>query len=124
MSTFNTQKTSWLETKSFIAAISIAFASVTLTHTALANSASTNANLAKTSEATYNYLPIEVVQKNIQDTLLAHQIDASGLEIQVDDKGVVNASGHVASKEEADNIVKMIQANEGVYAVFGRFVHP
>lgn len=76
------------------------------------------------SEPIYHYQPAEVVKANIETALNNQQIDASQLDIQVDDKGVVSASGEVASRAEGDNITKIIQGTESVYAVFGKFVYP
>lgn len=76
------------------------------------------------SEPIYHYQPAEVVKANIESALNNHQIDTTQLDIQVDEKGIVNASGEVASRDEADNITKIIQGTESVYAVFGKFVYP
>lgn len=87
--------------------------------------ANTGANAAvNASEPIYHYRPAEVVKANIEAALNSQQIDTTQLEIQVDEKGVVNASGEVASRADADNITKIIQGTESVYAVFGKFVYP
>lgn len=87
--------------------------------------ANTGANTAlNASEPIYHYQPAEVVKANIEAALNSQQIDTTQLEIQVDEKGVVNASGEVASRADADNITKIIQGTESVYAVFGKFVYP
>ena len=79
---------------------------------------------ANNSEPTYQYLPPDVLKANIETSLNSHQIDTTQLDIQVDDKGIVNASGDVTSKEQAENITKIIQDTQSVYAVFGKFVYP
>ncbi len=79
---------------------------------------------ATQSEPMYQYLPADVVKQNIEATLSQHQIDASRLDIQIDDRGIVNASGNVESKEQADSITKIIQDSQAVYAVFGKFIYP
>lgn len=79
---------------------------------------------ANSSEPTYQYLPPDVLKANIETSLNTHQIDTTQLDIQVDDKGIVNASGDVASKEQAENITKIIRDTQSVYAVFGKFVYP
>lgn len=84
----------------------------------------TGAAFASQNEPMYQYLPAGVLKQNIEATLNQHQIDASQLDIQIDDQGIVNASGHVASKQEADNITKIIQNSQAVYAVFGKFIYP
>jgi osmotically-inducible protein OsmY len=76
------------------------------------------------SEPIYNYLPAEELKVNVESALSANQIDVSNLDIQVDEKGVVNASGNVESKQQADNITKIIKDTQSVYMVFGRFVYP
>jgi hypothetical protein len=79
---------------------------------------------ANQSEPMYQYLPAEVVKQNIETTLSQHQIDASNLDIQIDSQGIVNASGNVGSKQEAENITKIIQDSQAVYGVFGKFIYP
>jgi osmotically-inducible protein OsmY len=79
---------------------------------------------ANQSEPIYQYLPAEELKQNIEAALSQQQIDPSHLDIQIDDKGVVNASGSVESKEQADNITKIIQGTPSVYAVFAKFLHP
>ncbi len=71
------------------------------------------------ADLAYKYLPVEQVESNIKQSLCAHEISADGLNIVSDDKGIVNISGTVASKDQADMVVKIAQANEGVYAVLG-----
>lgn len=83
-----------------------------------------SAAFATQSEPMYQYLPADVVKQNIEATLSQHQIDASQLELQIDEQGIVNASGNVESKEQADNITKIIQNSQAVYAVFGKFIYP
>lgn len=83
-----------------------------------------SAAFANQSEPMYQYLPADVVKQNIEATLNQHQIDATHLDIQIDDQGIVNASGNVESKEQADNITKIIQESQAVYAVFGKFIYP
>jgi osmotically-inducible protein OsmY len=68
----------------------------------------------------YQYLPVEQVESNIKASLSAHEINTDALNISSDDQGVVNISGNVASKEQADLIVKIAQTNTGVYAVLGQ----
>ena len=79
---------------------------------------------ANAAEPTYQYLPPDVLKANIETSLNTHQIDTTKLDIQVDDKGIVNASGDVESKAQAESITKIIQDTQSVYAVFGKFVYP
>ena len=76
------------------------------------------------SDPMYQYLPADVLKQNIEATLSQHQIDASQLDIQTNDQGIVNVSGNVESKAQADNITNIIQNSQAVYAVFGKFIYP
>jgi len=84
----------------------------------------TSGAFANLNEPIYQYLPAGVLKQNIQATLSQHQIDVSQLDIQIDEQGIVNASGNVESKQQADNITKIIQDSQAVYAVFGKFIYP
>ncbi len=110
-------------TKSFTASktLLVALGLVVSTFAFANNAANKNVNA---SEPIYDYQPAEVVKANIEAALSNQQIDTTQLDIQVDEKGIVNASGEVASRDEADNITKIIQNTESVYAVFGKFVYP
>jgi osmotically-inducible protein OsmY len=86
--------------------------------------AATSAVFANQSEPIYNYVPADVLKQKVELALSEQQIDTSNLVMQFDEKGVVNASGNVESKSQADNITQIIKETESVYMVFGKFVYP
>ncbi len=97
--------------KSLLAGLALVFAS-----TAFANT--------DVDGVTYDYIPADALKSSIQDSLSAQQIDYSNLEIDVDDKGTVNVSGNVTSKEAANAITKVIKEKQGVYMLFSRLNYP
>ncbi len=73
---------------------------------------------------TYNYMPADALKSSIQSSLSAQQVDLSGLEIDVDDKGTFNVSGDVDSKQSADTITKVIKEKQGVYMLYSKLNYP
>ncbi|OYY49786.1 MAG: hypothetical protein B7X95_09990 [Methylophilaceae bacterium 17-44-8] len=86
--------------------------------------AAVNVVFANQSEPMYNYVSPDVLKQKVELALSEHQVDASQLDIQFDEKGMVNASGKVDSKQQADNITQIIKNTESVYMVYGRFIYP
>ena len=73
---------------------------------------------------TYDYIPADTLKASIQQSLSAQQIDYSNLEIDVDDKGTVNVSGDVPSKQAANAITKVIKEKQGVYMLYSKLNYP
>lgn len=74
----------------------------------------------------YQFLPADTVVSHVKDSLQTHGVDLSTLQISADNQGVVNVSGNVASKLEAENISRWAMHSAGVYGVLGelRYVTP
>ena len=79
------------------------------------------ADAVNRSEAMYNFLPSETVVQNVKNNLQTHGIDSSALRVDSDAKGVVQLSGLVGSKEDAEMATKIAQQSEGVYAVLAEW---
>ncbi len=67
----------------------------------------------------YNFLPNDVVEQNVKTNLQNHGIDTSALQVNSDAKGVVQLSGLVASKQDAEVATQIAKESDGVYAVLG-----
>lgn len=68
-------------------------------------------------EPLYNFLPTATVIENVKANLQNHGIDSSNIQVNADAKGIVELSGQVGSKQEADTVAKVVKQSEGVYAV-------
>lgn len=108
-------------TKSLLAGLILAFASSAFTSSVFANTDFTSTN---TDSVTYNYVPADALKSSIENNLRAQQVDLSGLEIDVNDKGIVNVIGDVDSKQAADTITHVIKEKQGVYALYSELSYP
>lgn len=77
------------------------------------------ADTRTSSEPMYNFLPSDTVEQNVKTSLQSHGIDTSSLQINSDAKGVVQLSGLVASKQDAEVATQIAKESDGVYAVLG-----
>lgn len=100
-----------LSVKSLFAGLALVFASTAFANTDI-------------DDVTYDYMPADALKASIQESLSAQQIDYSNLEIDVDDKGTVNVSGDVTSKEAAKAITKAIKEKQGVYMLYSKLNYP
>jgi hypothetical protein len=83
--------------------------------------ASANVSAAELSrgEPMYNFLPGDTVVQNVKTSLQNNGIDASSLTVDADAKGVVQLSGLVGSKQDAEAAASAAKQADGVYAVLG-----
>ena len=82
---------------------------------------SANVNAVPSAEPMYNFLPSETVVENVKTSLQNHGIDTSALQVDSDAKGVVQLSGLVASKQDAEVATQIAKQSDGVYAVLGQW---
>lgn len=75
--------------------------------------------MAKGEAAMYNFLPSDTVVTNVKNSLQNQGIDVSAIQVDADAQGVVQLSGEVASKQEAETLTKLAKQADGVYAVLG-----
>lgn len=85
-----------------------------------------SAHAASRSEPMYNFLPSDTVIENVKTSLQNHGLDTSSLQVEADAKGVVQLTGQVGSKQDAERATEIAKEAEGVYAVLGqwRYVAP
>ncbi|HSH86184.1 MAG TPA: BON domain-containing protein [Methylophilus sp.] len=69
----------------------------------------------------YNFLPSDTVVQNVKNNLQTHGIDTSTLQVDSDAKGVVQLSGLVGSKQDAEVATQIAKESDGVYAVLGQW---
>jgi hypothetical protein len=86
-----------------------------------ASATATAADVVNRNEAMYKFLPSDTVVQNVKTNLQSHGIDVSTLRVDSDAKGVVQLSGLVGSKQDAEMATKIAQQSEGVYAVLGEW---
>lgn len=67
----------------------------------------------------YHFLPANVVAQQVKNNLHQHGVDVTQLRVSADNQGVVQVSGTVASKLEAENITRWAMHTQGVYGVLG-----
>lgn len=79
------------------------------------------AEVANRNEAMYKFLPSDTVVQNVKSSLQSHGIDTSALQVDSDAKGVVQLSGLVASKQDAEVATQIAKEADGVYAVLGQW---
>ncbi len=77
------------------------------------------ADIRTTNEPMYNFLPSDTVEQNVKNSLQSHGIDTSALQVNSDAKGVVQLSGLVGSKQDAEVATQVAKEADGVYAVLG-----
>lgn len=78
-------------------------------------------NAVPASEPMYKFLPSDTVVENVKTSLQNHGIDTSALQVDSDAKGVVQLSGLVASKQDAEVATQIAKQSDGVYAVLGQW---
>ncbi|HSI46458.1 MAG TPA: BON domain-containing protein [Methylophilus sp.] len=78
-------------------------------------------NTVPGSEPMYKFLPSDTVVENVKTSLQNHGIDTSALQVDSDAKGVVQLSGLVASKQDAEVATQIAKQSDGVYAVLGQW---
>lgn len=77
------------------------------------------ADIRTNNEPMYNFLPSDTVEQNVKNSLQSHGIDTSALQVNSDAKGVVQLSGLVGSKQDAEVATQVAKEADGVYAVLG-----
>jgi hypothetical protein len=82
---------------------------------------SANVNAVPAAEPMYNFLPSDTVVENVKNNLQTHGIDTTKLQVDSDAKGVVQLSGLVASKQDAEVATQIAKQSDGVYAVLGQW---
>ncbi|MFD0912009.1 BON domain-containing protein [Methylophilus luteus] len=83
-------------------------------------SANVNAALPG-AEPMYKFLPSDTVVQNVKTNLQSHGIDTTNLQVDSDAKGVVQLSGLIASKQDAEVATQIAKQSDGVYAVLGQW---
>lgn len=82
---------------------------------------SANVNAVPSADPMYKFLPSDTVVENVKTSLQNHGIDTSKLQVDSDAKGVVQLSGLVASKQDAEVATQIAKQSDGVYAVLGQW---
>ncbi|MFD1123579.1 BON domain-containing protein [Methylophilus flavus] len=82
---------------------------------------SANVHAVPAAEPMYKFLPSDTVVENVKTSLQSHGIDTSNLQVDSDAKGVVQLSGLVASKQDAEVATQIAKQSDGVYAVLGQW---
>jgi hypothetical protein len=86
-----------------------------------ASATATAADVVNRNEAMYKFLPSDTVVQNVKTSLQSHGIDTSTLQVDSDAKGVVQLSGLVGSKQDAEVATQIAKESDGVYAVLGQW---